>query len=74
MQFSQKTIVLKSSNSYLKYSAIGLQLLVFVFVITYLGYWLDGYFETNKPIFSILFGLLSVVLGIYNLTSQLLKK
>jgi hypothetical protein len=61
-------------NDYIKYSGIGIQLLVVVFLVTYAGFWLDRYFQTAKPIFSILFGILSVVLGIWFMVKELLSK
>lgn len=63
----------KQYNNYLRYSGIGLQLFATVFLGTYLGFWLDKHFDTQKPIFSIVLGALSVVLGIVFVTRELLK-
>lgn len=63
----------KQYNNYLKYSGIGLQLFAIVFLATYFGFWLDKHFETQKPIFSIALGTLSVVLGVVYLTRELLR-
>lgn len=61
-------------NVYMKYSSIGIQLLVLVFLVTYSGFWLDRYFKTSRPIFSISCGVLSVILGIWYVVRELLKK
>lgn len=64
----------KQSNNYLKYSGIGLQLLVIVIGGTYAGFWIDEHFKNQKPVFSVIFGFVSVVLGIFYLVRQLLNK
>ncbi|MBC7387704.1 MAG: AtpZ/AtpI family protein [Opitutaceae bacterium] len=66
--------MLKQSNNYLKYSGIGLQLLVIVVGGTYAGFWIDEHYNNQKPVFSITFGFTSVVIGIFYLVRQLLKK
>ena len=64
----------KLNNNYLKYSGIGLQLLIIVVGGTYAGFWIDDHYHNQKPVFSVLMGFVSVVAGIYFTVKQLLKK
>lgn len=45
-----------SSNSYLKYSSLAIQLLAAMFFMGWLGYLLDNYLALKFPIFMLLFG------------------
>jgi F0F1-type ATP synthase assembly protein I len=47
----------KTYNSYLKYSSLGLQLLGAIGVFGWLGYKLDQYLNIKFPAFTLLFGL-----------------
>lgn len=46
----------KQSNDYLKYSSLAIQLLAAMFLMGWLGYWLDNYLVLKFPAFMILFG------------------
>lgn len=48
-------------NDYARYSAIGLQIAVFIFAATYGGVQLDAWLGLKIPVFTLLFSLLSVV-------------
>jgi F0F1-type ATP synthase assembly protein I len=50
---------LKTYNSYLKYSSLGLQLLGAIGIFGWLGYKLDQYLNIRFPAFTLLFGLLA---------------
>ncbi|MBL0742156.1 AtpZ/AtpI family protein [Chryseolinea lacunae] len=50
---------LKTYNSYLKYSSLGIQLLVVMGVFGWLGYLLDRYLALKIPVFMLLFGFLA---------------
>ena len=50
---------LKTYNSYLKYSSLGLQLFAAIGVFGWLGYKLDQYLNLGFPAFMLLFGLLA---------------
>lgn len=47
-------------------------------VTIFLGVWggkkLDAYLENNTPVFTLVFSLLGVVIAIYNVIKDLLKK
>jgi hypothetical protein len=47
---------LKTSNSYLKYSSLGLQLLAAIGFFGWLGYELDQFLKFKFPAFTLLFG------------------
>ena len=51
---------LKTYNSYLKYSSLGLQLLAAIGVFGWLGHKLDQYLNIKFPAFMLFFGLASV--------------
>ena len=48
---------LKTYNSYLKYSSLGLQLFAAIGVFGWLGYKLDQYLNLKFPAFMLFFGL-----------------
>ena len=54
-------------NSYLRYSGLGLQLLITIGVSGWLGYLLDGYIGTKYPLFMLLFGFLGFGGSLYQL-------
>jgi len=47
------------TNAYLRYSGLGIQLLVAIGVSGWLGYWLDQYLQIKFPAFMLLFGFLA---------------
>ena len=53
----------KQLNDYARYSAIGIQIAVFIFASTYGGVKLDAWLELKVPVFTLLFSLLSVVMS-----------
>jgi F0F1-type ATP synthase assembly protein I len=63
----------KSLNDYAKYSSIAFQMVVIILLGTYLGVKLDEWLNINKPVFTLFFSLLSVVLAIYYVVKDLLK-
>ena len=52
---------LRPSNNYLKYSSLGIQLLLAIGVFGWLGYRLDRYLGIKFPAFMLSFGLLAFV-------------
>lgn len=54
-------------NSYLKYSGLGIQLLVTIGVAGWLGYLLDGYFQFQFPVFMLLFGFSAFGVSMYRI-------
>ncbi|RLD52463.1 MAG: ATPase F0F1 [Bacteroidetes bacterium] len=63
-----------SLNSYVKYSNIAIQMLVIILLGVFGGFKLDQWLELKFPVFTVILSLLSVVLAIYLVTKDLLKK
>lgn len=63
----------KPLNDYLRYSGLGIQLIVLLLAGMWLGDWVDGKAATSKPWFTILFTLLGLGGGLYQLLRDLLK-
>lgn len=55
----------KQLNAYARYSAMGFQMAVIIFVCTWAGVKLDAFLEIKIPVFTLVFSLLSVVLSMY---------
>ncbi len=51
-------------NTYMKYSAMGIQMAVIIAVFSYLGVYLDSKFETSV-LFTVIFALSGVFLSMY---------
>jgi F0F1-type ATP synthase assembly protein I len=54
-------------NSYLKYSSLGLQLLLTIGIAGWLGYKLDQLLKIKYPVFMIVFGLMAFAGMMYQL-------
>lgn len=54
-------------NTYLRYSGLGLQLLVTIAVCGWLGYKADQYFENKYPLLMLLFGFLGFADSMYQI-------
>jgi F0F1-type ATP synthase assembly protein I len=63
----------KSLNVYARYSSIAFQMIAIILLGTYGGLKIDDWLDT-KPIFTIILLLFSVVLSIYFVVRDLLKK
>ena len=61
---------MKSSNIYLTYSTIGIQLALTILLFLYAGYKLDIHNETS-PLYIIIFAFSGLGLGFYNLIKSL---
>ncbi|WP_129715981.1 AtpZ/AtpI family protein [Pedobacter sp. SYP-B3415] len=64
----------KDVNTFLKYSAVGFQLLAVIGVFTFIGYQIDKTRPGKTPVFTALFGLLGVCGGLVQTVRQLTKK
>ena len=60
-------------NIYARYSSIAIQMLMIILIGVFGGFKIDHWLQT-KPIFTIILSLISVVLAIYYVTKDLLKK
>lgn len=63
----------KSLNDYAKYSSIAFQMVAIILLGTFLGVKLDDWLSINKPVFTLLFSVISVILAIYYVVKDLLK-
>lgn len=66
----------KKSNTtnFAKYSGIGFQMLAIIALFTFAGYKIDGYRNSPKLIFTAVFGLIGVVISLYQVVRQLNSK
>ena len=53
-----------SPNDFMKYSSLGIQLMVIILLFTFGGKWVDGKMQNAKPIFMALGAVLGVVLAV----------
>jgi F0F1-type ATP synthase assembly protein I len=63
----------RSLNNYARYSSIAFQMLAIILLGIFAGYKLDQWLHI-KPVLTIIFSLSSVILAIYFVTRDLLKK
>lgn len=60
-----KNPLLKHDSDWVKYSGIGIELVVIILVFLFLGLWLDGKFQT-KFIFTLILTIVGFISGFYN--------
>ena len=63
----------RALNNYAKYSSMAFQMLVIILLGLFAGYKLDIWLHT-KPLLTVILSLSSVILAIYFVTKDLLKK
>ncbi|MBE0646952.1 MAG: AtpZ/AtpI family protein [Bacteroidales bacterium] len=63
----------RSLNNYARYSSIAIQMVVIIMLGVFGGYKLDMWLNT-APILTVVLSLLSVIIAIYLVTKDLLKK
>lgn len=64
---------LKPYNSYLKYSGLGIQLLITLGIAGWLGYLLDGYLNIQFPVFMLVFGFAAFGASMYRIYKTISK-
>lgn len=64
----------KHSSDFLKYSGLALQMLILIAAGVGFGHWVDKYWNTTSPIFTLVFGLLSVFLAIGLVIKDFIQK
>lgn len=64
----------KPLRNYARYSNIAIQMLVIILAGVFGGYKLDEYLNLKFPVFTVVLSLLSVVIAIYIVVKDLLKK
>lgn len=60
-------------NNYMRYSGLGIQLLLTIGVAGWLGYKLDGYLALKFPVFMLLFGFMAFGGSMYQIYRSLNK-
>jgi len=73
-QKNKKKLDTSSLKSYAKYSGIAFKMAIIIVLGTVGGYKLDEYFGFKKHIITLILSLLSVVLAIYIVIKDFLKK
>jgi F0F1-type ATP synthase assembly protein I len=63
-----------SLNNYAKYSSIAMQMLVIILIGVFGGVKIDEWLDLSIPLFTVLLSLLSVIIAIYTVVKDLLKK
>ena len=61
-------------NSYARYSGIAFQMIVIILAGVYGGIKADQWLNTKRPVFTAIFSLIGVILAIYTVIKDLLKK
>ncbi|MEZ4990443.1 MAG: AtpZ/AtpI family protein [Saprospiraceae bacterium] len=70
----KKDEIRKTSQSYMKYSGMAIQMGVIILVGTYLGTWLDERFQTKTPWFTVGLALFSIFAALYVTLKDLFTK
>lgn len=63
-----------SLNDYVKYSSIAFQMIFIILIGVYIGVKLDEFITNGKPVFTLIFSLVSVSLAIYYVIKDFIKK
>ncbi len=63
-----------SLNDYVKYSSIAFQMIFIILLGVFAGVKLDEFLTNGKPIFTLIFSLLSVLLAIFYVIKDFIKK
>jgi len=64
----------KKPVNFIKYSGMGFQMLATIGLFTFIGYKIDAYRNSPKPIFTMLLGVAGVVISLYQVVRQLNSK
>lgn len=57
-----------------QYSGVAGQMIGSVGLMALIGWWLDEYYQTEKPYFTMVFSLLGVIAGLYFVVKEVTKK
>jgi len=69
----QKTNKTKNFRKFLRFSGIGVQLGVLFYIASFFGKKIDAYYNLQKPLITMVFVLIALVVFIWNLIRQLNK-
>lgn len=59
-----------SNKNYLKYSSLGFQMAITIGLATWGGQYLDGKYENEQPIFTIILILLGIAIALYQVIRE----
>ena len=71
MTNSKRDKKVKTASAFVQYAGMGFQMLVVIGVFTFVGHKIDG--KSKTPIFTAVFGLIGVVLSLYQVIRSLSK-
>jgi len=64
----------KNTTNFIKYTGMGFQMLATIGLFAFAGYKIDGYRHSEKFIFMAIFGLVGVLVSLYQVVRQLNSK
>ncbi len=64
----------KNTKTWLKFTQIGLQMILTIGLGTWFGYWLDGRTDNKTPVWTLILSLSSIGISLYNVIRQLPKQ
>ncbi|MDR0970617.1 MAG: AtpZ/AtpI family protein [Lentimicrobiaceae bacterium] len=70
----QKNKPTDSLHNYVKYSSLGIQMLVIILLGVFGGRWIDHALALQKPVFTAILALISVFFAIYYAIKDFLKQ
>ncbi|UTA66804.1 MULTISPECIES: AtpZ/AtpI family protein [Emticicia] len=63
-----------NSRTWLKFTQIGLQMILTIGLGTWFGYWLDNRSDSKTPVYTLILSLTSIGVSLYNVIRQLPKQ
>ena len=63
----------KEATNFARYTGIAFQMLATIGLLTFIGYKIDGYRHSEKLIFTAVFGLVGVILSLFQVVRSLSK-
>lgn len=64
----------KNTKTWLKFTQIGLKMILTIGLGTWFGYWLDGRTDNKTPVWTLILSLSSIGISLYNVIRQLPKQ
>ena len=64
----------RSDRYYLKYAGLGVQLTATILIGMYVGFKVDEWMNMSKPLFTVAFSLIFIIIALYLLVKDLLKE
>ncbi|PLK44278.1 AtpZ/AtpI family protein [Emticicia sp. TH156] len=61
-------------RTWLKFTQIGLQMIITIGLGTWFGYWLDTRSDSKTPVYTLILSLTSIGVSLYNVIRQLPKQ